>query len=162
MEGAGFPVDYEACRTRFRRVAERTASSVAAHPIAAHGEHDLELTIDVGVLGNPAPRRALLVMNGVHGVEGFGTSPILWDALERWSRRRLPDDVGVVFVHGVNPWGMAWWRRQNESNVDLNRNWGAGDPTTGPDDARHDGPGCHNPGYAQAGHNSDNLPTRTI
>jgi hypothetical protein len=29
----------------------------------------------------------------------------------------------VLFVHGVNPWGMAWWRRQNESNVDLNRNW---------------------------------------
>jgi hypothetical protein len=29
----------------------------------------------------------------------------------------------VVLVHAVNPWGMAWWRRQNESNVDLNRNW---------------------------------------
>jgi hypothetical protein len=31
--------------------------------------------------------------------------------------------VAIGIVHAVNPWGMAWWRRQNESNVDLNRNW---------------------------------------
>ena len=29
----------------------------------------------------------------------------------------------MFVTHAVNPWGMAWWRRQNESNVDLNRNW---------------------------------------
>ena len=23
----------------------------------------------------------------------------------------------------MNPWGMAWLRRENESNVDLNRNF---------------------------------------
>ena len=28
-----------------------------------------------------------------------------------------------MLVHAVNPWGMAWWRRANEHNVDLNRNW---------------------------------------
>ena len=28
----------------------------------------------------------------------------------------------LLLVHAVNLWGMAWWRRQNESNVDLNRN----------------------------------------
>jgi predicted deacylase len=35
----------------------------------------------------------------------------------------MPPDMAVVVIHTVNPWGMAWWRRQNESNVDLNRNW---------------------------------------
>jgi octopine/nopaline transport system ATP-binding protein len=29
----------------------------------------------------------------------------------------------VLLIQAVNPWGMAWSRRQNEHNVDLNRNW---------------------------------------
>lgn len=64
-----------------------------------------------------------MVMSGVHGVEGFIGSALQADLLSRLDGRTLPDDVGVVLIHGVNPWGMAWWRRQNESNVDLNRNW---------------------------------------
>ena len=43
--------------------------------------------------------------------------------MERLDARSLPGAVAVVLIHAVNPWGMAWWRRQNESNVDLNRNW---------------------------------------
>jgi hypothetical protein len=33
------------------------------------------------------------------------------------------DDHAVIFIHAVNPYGMAWWRRFNENNVDLNRNF---------------------------------------
>ena len=32
-------------------------------------------------------------------------------------------DHAVIFVHTINPYGMAWWRRFNENNVDLNRNF---------------------------------------
>jgi hypothetical protein len=32
----------------------------------------------------------------------------------------------VIFIHAVNPYGMAWLRRFNENNVDLNRNFLAG------------------------------------
>ncbi|HNJ97461.1 MAG TPA: DUF2817 domain-containing protein, partial [Ilumatobacteraceae bacterium] len=32
-------------------------------------------------------------------------------------------DVRVVHVHALNPFGMAWHRRVNEDNVDLNRNF---------------------------------------
>jgi hypothetical protein len=45
------------------------------------------------------------------------------DLVSRLDPGRLPDGVAVGVVHAVNPWGMSWWRRQNESNVDLNRNW---------------------------------------
>jgi predicted deacylase len=62
-------------------------------------------------------------MSGVHGVEGFVASALQCDLVERLGPGVLPDDVGVLVVHAVNPWGMAWGRRQNEHNVDLNRNW---------------------------------------
>jgi hypothetical protein len=32
-------------------------------------------------------------------------------------------DDAVVFVHALNPYGMAWLRRVNENNIDLNRNF---------------------------------------
>ena len=34
-----------------------------------------------------------------------------------------PADVRVVMIHALNPYGMAWVRRVNEDNVDLNRNF---------------------------------------
>jgi predicted deacylase len=81
------------------------------------------LTVDAVMIGAQQPDRALVVLSGVHGVEGFVTSQMQTDLISRLDPVRLPDDVAVLLVHAVNPWGMAWWRRQNESNVDLNRNW---------------------------------------
>ena len=82
-----------------------------------------------------------MILTGVHGDEGFSSSVLLCEAIERWvadgSDRLLADDVAVLMVHAVNPWGMSYWRRQNESNVDLNRNWGRDDRTELPE----------NPGY---------------
>ena len=58
---------------------------------------------------------------GVHGVEAFAGSAIQL----AWLTNRRPhvdDDEALAFVHPVNPFGMAWVRRVNEHNVDLNRN----------------------------------------
>ncbi len=117
-----FPLTYDECRARFRASAHAAGLAWTAHPIAARGPHGQELTIDATTLGDPDAERALLVLAGVHGDEGFSSSAIMCAAIDRWSSDP-PPDVRVVFVHGVNPWGMANWRRQNESNVDLNRNW---------------------------------------
>jgi hypothetical protein len=35
----------------------------------------------------------------------------------------LPPDTALIFTHLLNPFGMAWLRRANENNVDLNRNF---------------------------------------
>ena len=130
------PLTYDECRARFRRAATEAGVVVEPHPIAARGPDGQELTIDVAAVGAERPRRALLVLSGVHGVEGFAPSALQVDLLGRLDRAALPADVAVVLVHAVNPWGMAWWRRQNESNVDLNRNWG-----------RSDGAPVHNDAY---------------
>jgi len=44
------------------------------------------------------------------------------------ARKRLENAKGVriIMVHAVNPYGMAWLRKFNENNVDLNRNFHLG------------------------------------
>jgi hypothetical protein len=117
------PLTYEECRARFRRAAQVAGLEVIEHPISARGPNDQRLTIDGVWLGAPRPSRVLLNLSGVHGVEGFVSSALQSEWLGRLDPARWPDDMAVVLVHAVNPWGMAWWRRQNEHNVDLNRNW---------------------------------------
>jgi len=134
-----FPLTYDECRERFRWTCHLAGLTWSAHPITARGLHGQELTIDVSSYGAATPGRALVILTGVHGDEGFSSSVLLCEAIERWvadgSDRRLADDVAVLMVHAVNPWGMSYWRRQNESNVDLNRNWGRDDRTELPENA---------------------------
>ncbi|MCU0261912.1 MAG: M14 family metallopeptidase, partial [Ilumatobacteraceae bacterium] len=125
----------------FRRAAELSGAATEAHPIEARGPSDERLTVDVARTGRADAERVLLVLSGVHGVEGFASAAIQCELLERIGADGAPDDAAIVLVHAVNPWGMAWWRRQNESNVDLNRNWARD---------RHDPPA--NDGYADLHH----------
>ena len=123
------PLTYDECRARFRWTATTAGVAVASNPIAARGPDGQELTIDCVAFGAEQPSRALLVLSGVHGVEGFVGSALQCDLIDRLDPTALPSDMAVVVVHAVNPWGMAWWRRQNEHNVDLNRNWRRDDQT---------------------------------
>ena len=123
MSNVMLPLTYDECRARFRQAAARAGFDTEAHPIAAHGPEGQTLTIESLLVGADKPRRALIVMSGLHGVEGFIGSALQCDLLGRLDAAALPADMAVLLLHAVNPWGMAWWRRQNESNVDLNRNW---------------------------------------
>ncbi len=136
------PLTYAECRARFLRSATATGSAVEALPIAARGPDGAQLFVDVTRVGAQEVSSVLLVLSGVHGVEGFISSTLQCELLERLGSEpeQLPDDLAVLFVHAVNPWGMAWWRRQNETNVDLNRNWARSDaepPRNGPYEEIH-------------------------
>ena len=65
-------------------------------------------------------QRALVVSSGIHGVEGFLGSAIQCCLLEEWAH--APPPIRCVLLHALNPFGFAWRRRVNETNVDLNRN----------------------------------------
>jgi predicted deacylase len=117
------PLTYDECRARFAHAVRGAARDVEPHPITATGPDGQRLTIDVVTLGARDAPRTLVVLSGVHGVEGFIGSALQCDLLARLDPTTLDPEVGIVLVHAANPWGMAWWRRQNESNVDLNRNW---------------------------------------
>ena len=137
MRREQLPLTYDECRARFRREVQQAQRPIDAHPITTVGPHGQELTIDTASFGSAHPDRALVVLCGVHGVEGFVTSAMVTELVARTSGCAWPDGAALLLLHAVNPWGMAWGRRQNESNVDLNRNWRR-DARTPPPNAAYD------------------------
>lgn len=117
------PLTYVECRSRFQWACAEAGWAVTSHPIAVRGPTGEELAVDVTAVGAERPRRALVAMSGVHGVEGYVGSALQTALVGRLDPTDVPADTALLLVHAVNPWGMAWWRRQNEHNVDLNRNW---------------------------------------
>lgn len=89
-------------------------------PLSARGPADEPLTIDIARLGAATARNVILHLTGVHGVEAYTGSAVQLATLA--DLPSLPADTALVLLHAFNPWGMAWRRRTNENNVDLNRN----------------------------------------
>lgn len=65
----------------------------------------------------------IVLTTGVHGIEGYiGATMIevfIMDILPQINR----ENTGILIVANVNPYGMKNYRRYNENNVDLNRNF---------------------------------------
>jgi hypothetical protein len=116
-----FSADYATASDRFRRAAAAAGARLESLPIGAAGPAGERLEIDVAWLGADEPRRVLLHTAGLHGVEGFAGSAIQLAILAQ--RPSVPADLAIAFLHVLNPYGMAWRRRFNESSVDLNRNF---------------------------------------
>jgi hypothetical protein len=121
-----FFLGYDECRARFLALAHGARAHVERHWIDARGPEDQRLSIDVARFG-AAPgraRRVLVALSGTHGIEGFAGSAIQQHFLaERLAELPIPEDGALLVIHALNPWGMAYWRRANEHNVDLNRNF---------------------------------------
>ncbi|MEH3118354.1 MAG: M14 family metallopeptidase [Methylorubrum populi] len=81
------------------------------------------LFVDTAWLGRKSAKSVLVLISGTHGVEGIAGSMIQQEWLARGEPSHLPDDVAVLLIHALNPWGFAWLRRPTHENVDLNRNW---------------------------------------
>jgi hypothetical protein len=121
---AAFSPDYATARSRFRAAASSAGAWLESQRIDARGPDGLELSIDAALMGGSDCRRVVVVSSGLHGVEGFAGSAVQAAWLEDGPRRKaLPPDCGLIFLHGLNPFGFAWRRRTNEENVDLNRNF---------------------------------------
>jgi hypothetical protein len=119
-----FCPDYVTARARFRSAAIATGASLEALPIHATGPRGEVLTIDAARVGPADAARTVVVSSGLHGVEGYYGSAVQLQLLERrLPHAPLPEGVSVLLLHALNPFGMAWRRRVNEDNVDLNRNF---------------------------------------
>src|SRR5262249_43549094 len=110
---------------RFRSSLQQVNGRLETLDLQAKGPAGEALSIDIGWIGNPNPRFVLLHSSGVHGVEGFAGSAIQLQLLGNVPH--LPPPASLILVHVLNPFGMAWLRRVNENNVDLNRNFLAAD-----------------------------------
>ena len=118
-----FSASYQEARQAFCNAAQKAGAELESilHPLA--GPDGEPIATDVAVMDNTEASQVLLTTSGVHGVEGFFGSAVQQAVLS--GELDLPDDVKVVAVHAINPWGWAHGRRFTEDNVDLNRNfWG--------------------------------------
>lgn len=91
--------------------------------IGMKGPADEPLCIDVAIVGSLDSGKVLLSTSGVHGVEGYPGSAIQLAIMSDLCEQDAFSDHAIIFIHAINPYGMAWWRRFNENNVDLNRNF---------------------------------------
>jgi len=108
---------YEAARTRFRCVSNRSGAKYEELPVTSN------LTTAVALLEGDE-RKLLIHVSGTHGVDGHAGSAIQLAFLEEVvTRGGWPDtSPTIVFVHLLNPFGFKHGRFCNENNVDLNRN----------------------------------------
>ena len=121
----GFPSHRSFTRQREQFLAAATAAGARLyhypHPLC--GPFGEALGTDVALIGNPQAKHLLIALSGTHGVEGFYGSDCQSRWLQTFNPQTLPDDVAVLMIHLINPWGTAWIRRVNEDNIDLNRNF---------------------------------------
>jgi len=118
-----FSEEYAASRNAFIAAAKQNAQIVKIDslPISAKGPDGMDLFIDIAVMGNLNTCTKLVFhFSAIHGIEGFAGAGIQCELLT--NSIPLPEKTAIIFVHGLNPFGMAWNRRVNESNIDLNRN----------------------------------------
>ena len=82
------------------------------------------LYIDKILLPATKEKENLIVLTtGVHGMEGYIGSVMLDVFFDEIYPTIDTENVGVLVVANVNPYGMKYMRRYNENNVDLNRNF---------------------------------------
>jgi hypothetical protein len=120
---APFSKDYPEARGKFLAAARAAGATLDRHEHPRPGPAGEPLFTDVARIGPAAATKALVVISGTHGVEGFCGSAVQAHLLRQGLASSLPEDVRVVLVHAMNPFGFAWLRRFDEDNVDLNRNF---------------------------------------
>jgi len=119
-----FSADYAEARAKFLAAAKARDLSVTSHLNPhAKGPKREELFVDVATWGRDDAESALLVISGTHGVEGYAGSACQIGWLTSDRNADWPQDLKLVLIHALNPYGFAWNRRVTEDNVDLNRNF---------------------------------------
>jgi len=118
-----FASSYRAARKRLLDVASAGHAVVDAHQHPGPSVDNHSLYTDVVRVGVQNARRILLIISGTHGIEGFAGSALQIACLQDLQKARMPDDTAVILVHALNPYGFAWFRRVDDENVDVNRNF---------------------------------------
>lgn len=134
-----FSQTYLEARDKFLAAAEINGALIESylHP-NERGAQGEPLAMDVALLGDPGASNIVLLSSATHGVEGFcGSGAQVSMLRDNTLRRAATADLAILLVHAVNPYGFSHWRRTNEQNIDLNRNF-----------VNHRKPVPANPGYA--------------
>ena len=121
-----FQSSYEECRKGFILSADKIKEkfeNVKISKLKVESKKDPDLTIDYCYV--PAQKkfkRLLILSSAVHGIEGYVGSAVQQMFMKELIGSVNLTDTGVLFIHGINPYGFKYNRRVSENNVDLNRN----------------------------------------
>lgn len=118
-----FPRDYQESRGEFRAVAEQLGGVQESHAIESVGPSGDLLTIDLLTLGDRHASGCLVLSSGLHGLEGPLGAAIQLGAMRRFLQLGVPANVRIVLIHALNPYGVAYQRRCDAENMDLNRSF---------------------------------------
>jgi hypothetical protein len=119
-----FPKNYNESRKRFREDCRRHIASpedfCGNAPIASPTDRDL--TIDYGFFSHGGDR-LVIIQSGIHGSEAAPGSAVQELVLNEYLTKLLDRHIDVFFIHAMNPYGFKYFRRTDEFNVNLNRNF---------------------------------------
>lgn len=122
---------YEECREAFVKSIENNIvgfDSVNTGQIYIPSNTDKDLRIDWCYIPAQKTKEKLLILNsGLHGIEGYTGSAVQIMFIEKILKQQLPGNMGVLILHGLNPYGFKYHRKVTENNIDLNRNCVEGD-----------------------------------
>ena len=111
---------YEDIRAHLQELTQDLGVEISSYPVDAEDD----LYIDSFYLPSQGEKTNLVVLTtGVHGMEGYIGSVMLDVFFEEIYPTLDQENTGVLVVANVNPYGMKYYRRYNENNVDLNRNF---------------------------------------
>jgi hypothetical protein len=129
---------YTDARSRLLAAADAHGAVLSRHPHPLPGPDGAPLATDVARFGAPpgAAADVVVLTSGVHGVEGHAGNGLQQLLVDSGRLDALGPRVAVVLVHAVNPYGMAWSRRVDHDNIDVNRNFV--DPAAPPANPRYD------------------------
>lgn len=119
---------YEAAREFFLKNVEELKTSIPqlqlqAHAIPSKVTQDLFTDSLYIPPASGKTDRLLVLISGTHGVEGYVGSAMQNLLIKENFLSKRDENLGILFVHALNPYGFKLNRRVSESNIDLNRNF---------------------------------------
>ena len=115
-----FYTSYEDIRVHLQELTAGLGTEIHSYAV----DEEDGLYIDSFYLPGEQEKKNLIVLTtGVHGMEGYIGSVMLDVFFQEVYPSVNTEDTGVLVVANVNPYGMRYYRRYNENNVDLNRNF---------------------------------------
>ena len=118
-----FTESYKEAREKFLAICAKNSVDVTSHTHPQKGALGEELAIDHCYFGAQEAEHLLVIASGVHGPELMTGSGPQIGMIANYKFDNLPSEMGVLVIHGANPWGSSYIRRNNEDNVDLCRNF---------------------------------------
>lgn len=123
MSASYFSEDFAEASGKFLAALTLESHSAKRYVNPRGGPNGEEIAAHVARFGPRRAKRLLILISGHHGPETMVGSAIQSGWVDSGGPRDLPDDTAVLLVHGINCWGAAALRRNNEDNIDLCRNF---------------------------------------